>query len=245
MNTTIVHNTYVNNTVVNNTTVNRTSFNGQGGVTARPTSEEQMALREQHIQPTSQQMSHQQTASHDRNQLASVNKGRPATTAMNKVNGRAYNQQGRIANGMSNHSLTAGESKNLENRESSINKEAHTDRADNGGRLTSQEKQQINNRQNKVSNSIYNDKHNANNANDGNNRVGDRKNAQQQRIANGVRDGQINANQAAKDENRQQNINRTARADRNANGGRMNNQQRAQVNRMQNHASGQLHRQRH
>ena len=245
INTTVVHNTYVNNTVINNRTVNRTSFNGTGGINARPNGEQEAASREQHIQPTSNQVEHQQNASHDRSQFASVNHGTPSTTAMNKVGGRAYNQQGRIANGMSNHSLTAGESKNLENRESSINKEARTDRAANGGRLNSQEKQQLNNRQNKVSNSIYNDKHNANNAADGNNRVGDRKANQQNRIANGVRNGQINANQAARDENRQQNLNRMARADRNANGGRLNNQQRQQVNRMQNHAGGQIRRQRH
>ena len=36
---------------------------------------------------------------------------------MDSVNGRRYNQQGRIANGVSSGQLTAGETKNLEGRE--------------------------------------------------------------------------------------------------------------------------------
>jgi hypothetical protein len=56
-------------------------------------------MREQHFQPTSNQLAHERTAGQDRNQLASMNHGRPANTAMDSVNGRAYNQQGRIAQG--------------------------------------------------------------------------------------------------------------------------------------------------
>jgi hypothetical protein len=246
VNTTVVHNTYIDRTVINNTAVNnRTSFNGLGGVSARPTPQEQQAMHEQHFQPTANQLSHQQTASQDRNQFAKYNHGTPATTAMNRVNGRAFNQQGRIAQGMASGKLTAGESKNLENREANINKEVHNDRAANGGALTQQERNQVNRQQNNVSRSIYDDKHNANNAQYGNNQVGQRRDNQQQRIANGVRDGQISAGQAARDESRQQNINRNIAADRHANGGRLNGQQRQQTNRQQNGASRQIARQRH
>lgn len=104
VNTTVVHNTYINQTVVNNTTINnttvinRSSFNGgPGGTTARPSSQEQVAMRENHVQPTSEQFSHNQTASKDRNQFASVNNGRPAATAMNSVGGARFNQQGQNA----------------------------------------------------------------------------------------------------------------------------------------------------
>jgi hypothetical protein len=102
VNTTIVHNTYVNNTVINNTTVNHTSFNGQGGVNARPTDQERMAMNEHHVQPTSNQLDHERTAGHDRSQFASVNHGAPATVAMNRVGGRKFDQHGRIANGQQN-----------------------------------------------------------------------------------------------------------------------------------------------
>src|ERR1700733_6639529 len=74
VNTTVVHNTYVDRTVVNNVNVNNhTSFNGPGGVTAQPRPEELAAAREQHIQPTSEQVSHQQNASQDKTQFAKYN----------------------------------------------------------------------------------------------------------------------------------------------------------------------------
>ena len=82
--------------------------------------------------------------SHDRNQLASINHGTPGTAAMDSVNGRRYNQQGRIAQGMSSGQLTPGETKNLEGREAQLNGEIHNDRAANGGTLTPQERQQVN-----------------------------------------------------------------------------------------------------
>lgn len=99
VNTTVVHNTYIDRTViVNNTTINnRTSFNGPGGVAAQPRPEERAAMNEQHIQPTSQQLSHQQTASKDKNQYVSANHGQPAATALNKINGRPFDQQGHTA----------------------------------------------------------------------------------------------------------------------------------------------------
>ncbi len=98
VNTTVVHNTYINRTVINNTYVNNhTSFNGPGGVTARPRPEEMAAMKERHVQPTSQQMSHQQNASKDKSQFASVNHGRPAAAAMDKVGGHPYSAQGHVA----------------------------------------------------------------------------------------------------------------------------------------------------
>ena len=88
VNTTVIRNTYVDRTVVvNNSTVvnNRASFNGgTGGVSARPTAQEESAMRERHVQATPEQTSHIQHAMQDRNQFASVNHGRPVTTAMNK-----------------------------------------------------------------------------------------------------------------------------------------------------------------
>jgi hypothetical protein len=245
VNTTIVHNTYVNNTVINNTTINRTSFNGQGGVNARPNEQERSAMNERHVQPTSNQLDHERTASHDRSQFASTNHGVPGTVAMNRVGGRQFDQQGRIANGVSSGKLTAGETKNLENREANLNKEVRTDRANNDGHLTNQEKSQVNRQQNRISNSIDADKHNDNNAHYGDNPIGDRRANQQQRIAQGIRNGQMNAGEAASAENRQQNINRTIRADRQASGGSLNRQQFRQVYRQQDRAGRQISRQRH
>lgn len=247
VNTTVVHNTYINNTVINNTVVNnnRVSFNGQGGVNARPTPQEQTAMNERHIDATPQQQSHMMAARQDRSQLASQNGGHPAVAAMNRINGRKFDQQGRIANGIHSGQLTAGETKNLENGEKSINQQERADRAADNGHLTQQDRQQLNREQNQQSKDIYNDKHNASMANYGNNEVGQRRFNQQQRIANGIADGQLHAGQAARLEGREQNINRQIAADRQANHGRLMAQQYRQINRQQNHASRQIFHERH
>jgi hypothetical protein len=154
VNTAFVHNTYIDRTVINNTVNNHASFNGPGGIAARPTAQERMAMNEQHIQPMANQVA-------SRNQAAQ--NSRDGFGHANEVNSREGNQQQRISQGVRSGQLTPGETRNLENRDSSINREAQTDRAENGGSLTPQERQQINQRQNNVSKSIYNDKHNANN----------------------------------------------------------------------------------
>ena len=246
VNTTVVRNVYVDRTVVNNTAVvNHASFNGEGGINAHATAGEEAAMREQHVQPTSNQISHEQAMSHDRNQLASMNHGTPGTAAMDSVNGRRFNQQGRIANGISSGQLTPAETKNLETRESHLNGEVHNDRAANGGTLTPQERQQVNGQQNNLSRSIYNDKHNAATDNYGNNEVGARRNAQQQRIANGVRSGQLSPSETAKAEGHEENINRHIAADRSANGGKLTPQEKRNINQRQNNASRQIHNEKH
>ena len=163
VNRTVIHNTYIDNTVINHTTYNRTSFNGgTGGIQARPSAQEASFAREKHIAPTSEQQSHVQMASADRSNFASVNGGHPQNAAFSRPGVRAANQQQRIGQGVQSGQMTAHETANVENREASINHQAATDRAANGGHLTGQEHQQINQRQNNVSKSIYNDKHNAN-----------------------------------------------------------------------------------
>lgn len=82
------------------------------------------------------------------------------TNPTSEVGKRAENQQDRIAQGIKSGQLTAGEAAHLENNESKINQEVHNDRAANGGKLTPQEKQQVNRQQNRQSRQIYRDKHN-------------------------------------------------------------------------------------
>ena len=246
VNRTVIRNVYEDRTVINRTVVNNhVSFNGAGGINRQPSNEERMAVREQHFQPTSNQFSHEQFAAKDRSQLASVNNGRPGTAAMDSVNGRRFNQQGRIANGVSSGQLTPRETKNLEGREAGLNKEIHNDRSANGGTLTPQERQQVNGQQNNLNKSIYNDKHNAATDQYGNNQVGARRDNQQQRIANGIRSGQMSPSETAKAERTQQNINQNVNADRQANGGRLTPQERTNVNREQNAASRQISNEKH
>jgi len=77
-----------------------------------------------------------------------------------KIQQRKENQQGRIAQGVKSGQLTAGETGRLETREANVNKEIRADRAANGGKLNGAEKQQVNRQQNRMSKSIYKDKHN-------------------------------------------------------------------------------------
>ena len=74
---------------------------------------------------------------------------------------RKTNQQARIAQGVKSGELTAHETSNLEAREASVNREERRMRAADGGKLTAADRAALNNRQNKISNSIYKDKHNA------------------------------------------------------------------------------------
>jgi hypothetical protein len=83
VNVTIIHNTY-NETVVHNE-VSRVSFNGgNGGITARPTPQEEAAARDRHIPPVAAQVQHAQAAQANRELHASVNHGAPPIAATPK-----------------------------------------------------------------------------------------------------------------------------------------------------------------
>src|SRR2546425_6853118 len=152
----------------------------------------------------------------------------PAAKPKPTVAQRKENQQDRIAQGVKSGQLTAGETANLETKEATINGETKADRAANGGKLTAAEKKQINGQQNQLSKQIYKDKHNANTAHYGNNKVGQRRENQQDRIAQGVKSGQMTA--AAKAETQQKHISKQVAADRKANGGTLTAFEKKQVN---------------
>lgn len=76
-------------------------------------------------------------------------------------------------------------------------------------------------------------------------RVGERQNMQQQRIANGVRSGELTAGETRNLEGKEARINQQVHNDRVENGGRLNQQERQQVNREQNHVSNQINRDNH
>jgi len=169
----------------------------------------------------------------------------PAAKPKPTVAQRKENQQDRIAQGVKSGQLTAGETANLETKEAAINGETKADRAANGGKLTAAEKKQINGQQNQVSKQIYKDKHNANTAHYGNNKVGQRRENQQDRIAQGIKSGQLTAGETAKLENQQKGINQQVAADRKANGGTLTASEKKQVNKEQNAASKNISRKKH
>jgi hypothetical protein len=94
VNVTDIHNVY-NTTVINNTTVNRVSYNGgTGGISARPTPQQESAARERHIPPVAAQAQHAQSARSNPQQRASVNHGTPAVAATPKPG--AFNDRAAI-----------------------------------------------------------------------------------------------------------------------------------------------------
>ena len=169
----------------------------------------------------------------------------PAAKPKPTVAQRKENQQDRIAQGVKSGQLTAGETANLETKEAAINGETKADRAANGGKLSAAEKKQINGQQNQVSKQIYKDKHNANTAHYGDNKVGQRRENQQDRIAQGIKSGQLTAGETAKLENQQKGINQQVAADRKANGGTLTGSEKKQVNKEQNAASKNIYHKKH
>jgi hypothetical protein len=79
-----VTNVYVNKTVIVNNE-SHVSFNGgEGGVTARPTHEEERAEHEHHQEALPAQTNHEHEASRNRENFASSNHGRPSVAATAK-----------------------------------------------------------------------------------------------------------------------------------------------------------------
>jgi hypothetical protein len=85
VNTTVIRNTYVDRTVIvnnYNTNITRVSYNGgTGGVRAFPTADERAVAAGPHLAMTSAQRTNMRYAQQNRNNLYSVNNGRPMDTA--------------------------------------------------------------------------------------------------------------------------------------------------------------------
>ncbi len=268
-----VTNVYEDRTIVNRTTIinnNHVSFNGGAGIQAHASAEEMRASNEHHFEPTSNQTEHQNFAARDRSQLASVNNGRPSTTATSNVNAyhqvaqqhaqsqpisaadrragsnpntREANQDQRISNGLRSGQMTSGEAAKADRTQSRIDQQVHNDRAANGGKLTGQEKQQINGEQNAASRQIYDEKHNGNTVKP--NAVDNREANQQQRTANGLRSGQETSGEAARTNRNQARVDQQVHNERTANGGALSKQEKQQVNHEQNRNSKQIYNQKH
>jgi len=83
VNVTVVHNVY--NTTVVNRSDNYVSYNGgNGGITARPSPQEEAAAREPHTPPVAAQTQHVQAARSNQELRASVNHGKPEVAATPK-----------------------------------------------------------------------------------------------------------------------------------------------------------------
>jgi hypothetical protein len=83
----------------------------------------------------------------------------PGHPRVNEVNQREQHQQERIGNGVSSGKLNSKQTTNLEKRETSVQNREQKDMAAHNGHLTKAEQKGINRQQNRISKSIYKDKH--------------------------------------------------------------------------------------
>ncbi len=83
----------------------------------------------------------------------------PGHPRVNQVNRREGNQQQRIGNGIKSGKLNSQQAANLEKRETSVQNREQKDMAQHNGHLTKAEQKGINRQQNRISKSIYKDKH--------------------------------------------------------------------------------------
>ncbi|MGD1025092.1 MAG: hypothetical protein ABR880_20090 [Candidatus Sulfotelmatobacter sp.] len=84
VNTTVIRNIYVNRTVIVNNDSHVAFNGGQGGVSVRPTPEQESFAHERHIPPVAAQTQQEHAASQNRALFASTNHGRPAVAATAK-----------------------------------------------------------------------------------------------------------------------------------------------------------------
>ncbi len=82
------------------------------------------------------------------------------TIGPNEVNQREANQEERIANGERSGRMTSGEAARAQRNQTNIAQQTHNDRVANPGGLNQQQRQQINQEQNKTSRQIHQENHN-------------------------------------------------------------------------------------
>ena len=174
-------------------------------------------------------------------QTAGGTSTKPAT-----INQRKENQQDRIANGIQNGQLTAGEAGRLEKKEFELNQEERDMRKLDNGHLTKADRATLQQQQNQLSKDIYKQKHDAQVTNTNpKSEVGQRQRNQQERIAQGVKSGQLTAGEASHLEGREAAIHREIRHDRAENGGTLTRAERRRINRQENRTSRSIYRQKH
>ena len=83
------------------------------------------------------------------------------TAPKTEIGQRKENQQDRIGQGIASGELTAGEAGRLEGKETALNQETRDMRKLDGGKLTPGDKKLVNQQQDKLSNQIYEQKHDA------------------------------------------------------------------------------------
>ena len=170
----------------------------------------------------------------------------PRHPRVNQVNARFENQQDRIAAGVKSGQLTAKETATLEFKESQLKNEERFFRTENNGHLTKGEQVLLNKQENQLSKEIYNQKHDAQVQNENpKSEVGKRLENQQDRIGQGIQSGQLTAGEAARLEAREVELRHEISIDRNANGGKLTDAEKVEINKELDGLSARIYKQKH
>jgi hypothetical protein len=163
-----------------------------------------------------------------------------------QVNRRFENQQDRIAQGIKSGQLTPREAANLETKETALKNEERIFRLENNGSLTRSEQIKLNKQENNLSAQIYAQRRDAQTTTTKpKSEVGARLENQQDRISQGISSGQLTAGEAARLEAREVELRHEIAVDRNANGGKLTDAERKEINQELNGLSGRIYQQRH
>jgi hypothetical protein len=160
----------------------------------------------------------------------------------NGVNERQRNQQQRIRQGVRSGELTGVEAAKLQRREAQIRlNEARARQS--GGEFTPQERTRIQRQLDRSSESIYKQKHDAQDRNP-NNSINERQQNQRERIRQGVQSGELTPVEAARLRRQEAQI-RLNEARARQSGGEFTPQERVRIQRQLNRESRRIYRQKH
>jgi hypothetical protein len=160
----------------------------------------------------------------------------------NGVNERQRNQQQRIRQGVRSGELTGVEAARIQRREAQIRlNEARARQS--GGEFTPQERARIQRQLDRSSQSIYQQKHDAQDRNP-NNSINERQQNQRERIRQGVQSGELTPVEAARLRRQEAQI-RLNEARARQSGGEFKPQERARIQRQLNRESRRIYRQKH
>jgi hypothetical protein len=163
----------------------------------------------------------------------------PAIASAGEVYHREINQENRIFDGVQDNQINPLQFRNLENHELSVNAQRTEDLKNDGGSLTPQNRQQLNNRLNNLSQAIHLDT--APPAAE----VRQRETNQENRILAGVQAGQLNPGQFRRLENRELSVNTQRAEDLQNNEGSLASQDAQQLNDRLNNISHSIYQDRH
>jgi uncharacterized protein YdeI (BOF family) len=160
----------------------------------------------------------------------------------NGVNERQRNQQQRIRQGVRSGELTGVEAARIQRREAQIRlNEARARQS--GGEFTPQERARIQGQLDRSSQSIYRQKHDAQDRNP-NNSINERQQNQRERIRQGVQSGELTPVEAARLRRQDAQI-RLNEARARQSGGEFTPRERARIQRQLNRESRRIYRQKH